>query len=387
MRSHWSNSWHKGKRDHVRKDSSMHLALSMADQSLSLFEGAKLIKSYIISTAAKGMGCQAESFRTPTGRFFITEKIGEDAPIYTIFKSRKPVGILTQNDASDGDLITTRIIRIHGADAANANTFDRCVYIHGTNQEHLLGSPSSHGCIRLSNSDVIDLFSRVTIDTPLTIYPTHQKGSPIVFIDCDSTLSSIEGIDELGRAKGAEIFKQVEALTHAAMNGEVPISDVFASRMEIIKPDAATCEKVAQLYIDSMVPHAKETIAALKNKGWIPVIISGGFAPLIAPLAKLLEIDFIEAVPLYFDENGQYAGYGSDFPTTRNGGKSEIINAWKAALNPSKTIMIGDGVSDAETRNDVDVFIGFGGVVARESVKKISPNFIEDFSKLLTYMA
>ncbi|HVJ44762.1 MAG TPA: HAD-IB family phosphatase, partial [Luteolibacter sp.] len=164
------------------------------------------------------------------------------------------------------------------------------------------------------------------------------------------------------------------------MNGEIPLDQVFPKRMEIIRPDKATCAKVAAQYIKTVVPGAALLIRRLKKDGWLPVIISGGFAPLIEPLAKRLGIDHVEAVPLYLDAKGNYAGYGTDYPTTRNLGKNEIIREWKAAMLPERVGMMGDGISDLETKSDVDVFIGFGGVVKRPLVRKGSRNWIESLS-------
>jgi HAD superfamily phosphoserine phosphatase-like hydrolase len=192
----------------------------------------------------------------------------------------------------------------------------------------------------------------------------------LLFIDCDSTLSAIEGIDELARARGAEVFSEVVALTHAAMNGEVPIHEVFPRRMEMIRPDRALCDEVATHYIEAVVSGAEEFIAEAKADGWLPVILSGGFAPLILPLAAVLGIEHVEAVPLRFNQDGSYAGYGADYPTTRNLGKNEVIRAWRKSEQPSRVVMVGDGVSDLETKPDVDLFVGFGGVVARPAVRE-----------------
>jgi HAD superfamily phosphoserine phosphatase-like hydrolase len=191
----------------------------------------------------------------------------------------------------------------------------------------------------------------------------------LLFIDCDSTLSAIEGIDELARAKGGTVFSKVVALTNAAMNGEVPIHEVFARRMEMIRPERALCDEVAAHYIEAMVSGAQEFIAEAKADGWLPVVLSGGFAPMILPLAAELGIGHVEAVPLYFNEDGSYADYGADYPTTRNLGKNEIIRAWRNAEQPGRVVMVGDGVSDLETKPDVDLFVGFGGVVARPAVR------------------
>lgn len=344
------------------------LEVSIDDQTLKVIEGDQCIRQFDISTAAKGMGFVMDSYRTPTGRFNIAEKIGAGEPGGTIFKMRVPVGIWQPGDATGNDLVLSRILRIDGLDPTNANTLDRYIYIHGTNQEDLLGRPASHGCIRLGNAAMIELFDLVDTGTAVEILPATKPRGKLFFIDCDSTLSTIEGIDELARGKGEDVFAQVVDLTNAAMNGEVPIGEVFPRRMEMIRPDRELCDEVAALYLATVVPGAVEMIRELKDDGWLPVILSGGFAPLIQPLARHLGIDHVEAVPLYFHEDGSYKGYGMEYPTTRNLGKNEVIREWKQALLPEQVMMMGDGMSDLETKPDVDVFIGFGGVVARTKV-------------------
>lgn len=365
--------------------SDLRLEVSIDDQKLRVFRDSELIREFIISTSAKGIGFGEGSFRTPTGRFRIADKIGEGAATGTIFRSRQPEGIWNPADgAAEDDLILTRIIRLEGLDPENANTYDRYIYLHGTNREDQLGLPASHGCIRLGNTDMTVLFEIVSTGDSLTIHPPTTGTAKLIFFDCDSTLSSIEGIDELARARGEDVFNAVVALTDAAMNGEIPLDQVFPRRMEIIQPDKTTCEAVAQLYIETITPGTREVLADLKADGWTPVILSGGFAPLIAPLARDLGIDHLEAVPLYLHEDGSYAGYGQNYPTTRNGGKNEIIREWKDAMLPAKVIMIGDGASDLETKPDVDCFIGFGGVVRRPLVQAGADAWIEAMSDFAT---
>ena len=328
------------------------------------------------------MGFTMGSYRTPTGRFRIAEKIGAGEAIGTIFKQRIPTSLWQPGDCVDGDLILTRILRLEGLDEENANTYDRFIYIHGTNHEDKLGKPSSHGCIRLGYSEMAELFNQVAEGTPLIIHPATQVRGKLFFIDCDSTLSTIEGIDELARARGEDVFAQVVNLTHAAMNGGIPIHEVFPRRMEMIRPDRGLCDTVAELYVNTVVPGAAEMIREIKQEGWLPVILSGGFAPLIEPLAAKLGIDHVEAVPIFFHEDGSYKGYGEDYPTTRNLGKNDVIREWKKAMLPEQVIMMGDGVSDLETKPDVDIFIGFGGVVARPKVESESHHWLVDLTHL-----
>jgi phosphoserine phosphatase len=198
----------------------------------------------------------------------------------------------------------------------------------------------------------------------------------LIVFDCDSTLSAIEGIDELARVNGPDTFQEIEALTNAAMNGEVPIDDIFAQRLDIIKPSLDTCKKVGQLYIEHIEPTALATLGQLRSDGWEIVIVSGGFTQVIEPLAALLGVKRIEAVPLKFCEDGSYAGYDTSAPPTRNGGKPQIIEQLKAELSPEHIVMVGDGISDLEAKSVADVFIGFGRYAAREKVRSESDHFV-----------
>jgi len=358
------------------------LEVSVDDQRLDLFEAQRLRRSYRVSTAAKGVGFGEGTFRTPVGRFRVCEKIGEGVPLGTVFQSRVPCGIWQPGTAVADDLVLTRILRLEGMEPENANTLARCIYIHGTNREELIGSPASHGCIRLTNNEMLELFDQVPQGAELFIHPPRRQRGKLIFLDCDSTLSEIEGIDELARIRGAEVYAEVVALTHAAMNGEVPLDEVFARRMAIIRPDQAACEQVAALYLKALTPGAMELIQALKADGWLPVILSGGFAPVIAPLARHLGIDQVEAVPLHFDAQGNYAGYGQTYPTSRNCGKNQVIREWKQAMLPQRVAMMGDGISDLETKPDVDVFIGFGGVIARPRVKQGADYWLDSMTEV-----
>lgn len=205
----------------------------------------------------------------------------------------------------------------------------------------------------------------------------------LLCLDCDSTLSAIEGIDELARVRGPEVFARVEEQTREAMDGKIPVEAVFGRRLELIRPSRADVEAVARQYIEQIEPTAKATLAHLRAGGWTPIIVSGGFRPVIAPLAAYLGIGRIEAVDLRFDASGNYAGYDERYPTTRSGGKPEILRALKSELRPARVVAVGDGVSDLETKPDVDLFVGFGGYVERPKVKAGSAAFIHRLAELI----
>jgi len=145
------------------------LEVSVATQTLSLWEGTRQVKSWPCSTSKFGIGFEEGSNRTPLGAFRVAEKHGADSPLHTIFKSRKAVGEWTPGEKTDADLILARILWLEGAEERNANTKERYVYIHGTNQEELIGQRGSHGCVRMRNLDVVELYDLVEPGTPVYI--------------------------------------------------------------------------------------------------------------------------------------------------------------------------------------------------------------------------
>lgn len=204
----------------------------------------------------------------------------------------------------------------------------------------------------------------------------------LLLLDCDSTLSAIEGIDELGRVRGEAVFRMVEAMTHDAMEGRIPVEAVFGRRLEIIQPRLQDVKAVGQRYLETVEPTAVETLKRVRDSGWTPIIVSGGFRQCIRPLAEFLGIARIEAVDLRFDNQGNYAGYDSMFPTTRSGGKPAIVEKLKKELHPALIAAVGDGVSDLESKPFVDCFVGFGRYLRRERVAREAHHFINSLGEL-----
>ena len=142
--------------------------VSIRDQRLILKENEEPIRAYPVSTSRFGIGTEEGSFKTPIGRFRVAEKIGSEMPSGTIFVGRVP---LRPNQGVPGteDWVTSRILWLDGLDEQNANTRDRFVYIHGTKHEDKIGTAASHGCVRMRNADVIELFELVDEGTPVVI--------------------------------------------------------------------------------------------------------------------------------------------------------------------------------------------------------------------------
>jgi L,D-transpeptidase YbiS len=154
----------------MKKSQQLKIQISVRDQRLTLREGRKKVASYPVSTSRFGLGSKEGSFKTPTGKFRIAEKIGDGKAVGTVFKSRRPVKA-TGRMLRDDDLVMTRILWLEGLERRNANTHDRYIYIHGTNHEEEMGTAASHGCVRMTNADVADLFDRIAEGTPVEIRP------------------------------------------------------------------------------------------------------------------------------------------------------------------------------------------------------------------------
>jgi phosphoserine phosphatase len=206
--------------------------------------------------------------------------------------------------------------------------------------------------------------------------------SKLLLIDCDSTLSAIEGIDELARIRGESTFREVERMTRDAMEGGTAMETVFARRLALIEPHLEEVRAVGALYIAHVEPSAKGALDAARKAGWHPIIVSGGFTQAIQPLAAHLEIERVEAVQLEFDAAGAFAGFAAESPTAWTRGKNIIAKRLREEFGARTIVMVGDGASDLEVQGDVDFVVGFGGYAVREKVKQGADAFILSLSEL-----
>jgi UDP-N-acetylmuramate--alanine ligase len=150
------------------------IVVDVDHQRLYLLEHGSVVADYQVSTAAAGMGGGEGSLRTPPGVHRIERRIGGGQPPGTIFVDREPTGARWNGEPLTEDLILSRVLTLDGQEegtnrGAGCDSLARYIYIHGTNHEQALGTPASHGCIRLSNRDVIDLYQRVTAGDPVVI--------------------------------------------------------------------------------------------------------------------------------------------------------------------------------------------------------------------------
>jgi phosphoserine phosphatase len=191
----------------------------------------------------------------------------------------------------------------------------------------------------------------------------HAGFASVVF-DCDSTLVSVEGIDQLARGGHADAIR---ALTDAAMQGEVPLEEVYGRRLEIIRPTRGQVEAVGREYVAALLPDAREVVAALRWLGKTVRIVSGGLRPPVEHVARELGLAAadVAAVEIEFGADGAYRGFDSASPLARSGGKEGVIRAWHL---PRPALLVGDGHTDLEARPAVDAFVAYMGVVWRPAV-------------------
>lgn len=143
------------------KDRIHVVRVSVPEQKMAVYTKGVETARYTISTSRFGLGNEPGSNRTPLGKLEVARKIGAGAPVGMKFKSREPTGEIVPVDAPGRDPIITRILWLRGLEPANANAFERMIYIHGTPQEALLGTPASYGCVRMRSKDIVELFDTV----------------------------------------------------------------------------------------------------------------------------------------------------------------------------------------------------------------------------------
>ena len=145
-------------------------------QRLALIEDGRVLVEYPVSTASAGVGGAQDSFRTPPGWHRVHARIGAGEPEGAVFESRARTGRVWRGEAGDQDLILTRVITLEGLEASinrgpGCDSLERTIYIHGTNHPELIGTRASHGCVRMHNDAVADLFDRL------------EEGDPVVIVD------------------------------------------------------------------------------------------------------------------------------------------------------------------------------------------------------------
>jgi L,D-transpeptidase YbiS len=157
---------------------SLTLRIALAAQTLTLERSGRTLKTYAVSTSKHGAGETRGSFKTPRGRHVVRAKIGGGAPLNAVFRGRRPTGEIYTAELARANLgrdwILTRILWLSGTEIGKnrlglVDTMRRYIYIHGTPESETLGVPSSIGCIRMANSDIVELFDLVVAGTVVDI--------------------------------------------------------------------------------------------------------------------------------------------------------------------------------------------------------------------------
>lgn len=213
----------------------------------------------------------------------------------------------------------------------------------------------------------------MTPESPLPDLPPPY--GTLVF-DCDSTLCAMEGIEELARDN-----PEITRLTRAAMEGSVPLEQVYGRRLALVRPTRADLERIGARYVETLVPNAVALVAALQALGKRVCIVSGGLLPAVRRVAQVLAIPPAQvfAVDLRFDRAGLYAGFDEASPLARAGGKIGLLRGLRRT--DERLAFVGDGATDLEAAPEADRFVAFGGVarharvLAAARVRCLDPDF------------
>jgi len=206
-----------------------------------------------------------------------------------------------------------------------------------------------------------------------------------VALDVDSTVSGIEGIDWLAERRGDAVARRVADLTKQAMQGTIPLEQVYRARLDAIRPRHDDIEALARAYVDELAPGCAESISKLRHAGVEVVLVSSGIRNALLRLALELQFDIgdLHAVDVRFDPGGAYTGFDSVSPLTRSTGKHTLLATLRLAR---PLLMVGDGATDLATRGAVDSFAAFTGFVSRESVVRQADVVIPSFAELAAFV-
>jgi len=202
-----------------------------------------------------------------------------------------------------------------------------------------------------------------------------------VVLDVDSTVSGIEGIDWLAAKRGEIVSRRVADLTSNAMQGGVPLQEVYGLRLSAIRPRREEVDALSRAYVDALAPGAVETISRLRRLGVQIVLVSGGIRHALLRLALHLGLSpsDVNAVSVHFDTGGAYQGYDSASPLTTSDGKSRIV----ADLHLDGPVLaMGDGATDVAMRDVVDLFVAYTGFVNRANVVDRADVAVASFAEL-----
>lgn len=202
-----------------------------------------------------------------------------------------------------------------------------------------------------------------------------------VVLDVDSTVSGMEGIDWLASLRDPEVATRIAELTADAMSGRRALGEVYAARLEMVRPTRGEVEQLAEAYVGAIAPGAAEVVRHLITAGVRVLLVTGGVREAVLPLATKLGVPDhdVHAVPLEYDPEGAYVRFDPTALTAAERGKRLLVER----LTPTPPVLaVGDGVTDAELKPVVDAFAAYVGFVRREEAVERADFILESFAEL-----
>ena len=240
------------------------------------------------------------------------------------------------------------------------------------------------GLVSVASSSLARKSSSLSSTPPSPLVQQSIRNAEAFCFDVDSTVITTEGIDELASYKGC--LEQVAALTRSAMGGQVPFRDALSSRLSLINPSQNDMVDFLAKHPFVFTPGMESVIKTLQRRGVDVFLVSGGFTQMIIPIAKRLSIpvDRVYANTILFDEKGAYRGFDLNAPTSKDGGKTDVIRNLRRTLGYKEVVMVGDGATDlqARTSDAATAFIGYGGIAERKVVREGADWYIHDLNVL-----
>lgn len=160
----------------------IQIKVSVPEQKMYVFDGIKKLASYRVSTSAFGLGDGRGTYSTPLGHLEVAAKVGDGAPLGTVFKGRCRTGEVCAVNAKGRDPIVTRILHLRGVEKQNSRAYSRGIYIHGTPDERHIGRPASYGCVRMKSKDVMSLYEMAGVGTSVEITEQRYGGGIFSFV-------------------------------------------------------------------------------------------------------------------------------------------------------------------------------------------------------------
>lgn len=210
-----------------------------------------------------------------------------------------------------------------------------------------------------------------------------------LFLDVDSTLAGVEGIDWLAARRGPDVAAAVAGMTDRAMRGEVALDAVYGERLLAVRPGRDDVIALARAYAEALAEDAPEALAFLRRVGVHVTLVSGGLRQAILPVARELGVAFedVHAVDVVFDGGGGFVSWDAGSPLTTQQGKRDVVVRALAAHGPAArpALAVGDGATDLAMRGDgaCDALAAYVGFVRREPVAAAADHVVGSFEALV----